>query len=455
MSGSQNLTQGPLWRAIAVVSAPMSIGILAVLSIGLADAVFLGRYSSTALSAVGFIYPVTTAITSLAIGLSAGANAAISQSIGAEDGSSNRLAVHAIGISLALSVAVAMLVWLATPLIFRTLGAGDAVFADISGYMFWWVISFPFLVLMMVINAAFRADGDSVVPAGMMVLAAVVNIALDPILIFGWGMIPELGTQGAGLATLAARIAAAVGAVAFMIWSPRLCWPKEPLKNLVRSARRILSVGLPAAFSNAINPAGMAIVTGTVAWIGETAVAGFGAATRVQSFVLVPMLALSAGIGPVVGQNWGAKEKGRACGSVVLSFNACVAYGLTIGVLLILTAPWIAALITPDENAQSYTISYLRIVGLSLFGYGIMVVGNAALNARDKALWSMGVGLIRIAAVYAPFAALGAWAVGYTGIMLAAVAANLAGAALAIFACYKNDLMPKVGAPIGKFIRLS
>lgn len=136
-SGKRDLTQGPVWRALAALSAPMSFGIFAVLSVGLADAYFLGQLSGTALAAVGFIYPVTTAITFLSIGLSAGANAALSQGIGAGDDSeaTRPPGLHTIGLGLTLSLMVAALVFLIYPLIFSALGAGQEVSDAIAAYM--------------------------------------------------------------------------------------------------------------------------------------------------------------------------------------------------------------------------------------------------------------------------------------------------------------------------------
>ena len=113
-------------------------------------------------------------------------------------------------------------------------------------------------------------------------------------------------------ATLAARAAACVVALLLCIRRGLLGTARSPARHLGRSATEVMRVGAPASFSNAINPAGMAAVTAAVATLGDTAVAGFGAATRVQSMAIVPLLALSAGIGPVVGQNWGADRVDRA-----------------------------------------------------------------------------------------------------------------------------------------------
>ena len=423
----QDLTQGPVWRALASMSAPMSFGIFAVLSVGLADAYFLGQVGATELAAVGFIYPVTTAVTSLSIGLSAGANAALSQGVGRgdDDEATRRLGLHAIGLGLVLSVCVALLIWAVYPLIFGALGATGEVSDSIAGYIPIWTLSFPFLVVMMITNAVFRSHGDSLTSAWIMVLAAVVNVGLDPLLIFGlWGL-PEMGMAGAATATLAGRVIAVVLAL-YIAWRRGLLgWCGGLFDGVLASVRKILNVGLPAAFSNAINPAGMALVTAAVATVGEAAVAGFGAATRIQSMALVPLLALSAGIGPVIGQNWGAQKRDRAQDTTAAAFWFCIGYGALVALVLGVFAEQLAAIFASGEEDAAYAALYLRFVGLSLFGYGLVVTANAAMNARDKAVWSMSLSLGRIFALYLPLAWIGALTLGYSGIIGAAVLANV------------------------------
>lgn len=431
----------------------MSFGIFAVLSVGLADAYFLSQVGGAALAAVGFIYPVTTAITSLSIGLSAGANTALSQGVGRgdDDLSTQRLGLHAIGLGLALALVTALLVWLGYPWLFAALGAQAGVQAQIAGYMPVWAISFPFLVIMMVVNAVFRAHGDGLTAPIIMTLAAVINIALDPLLIFGmWGL-PELGTQGAAIATTVGRVTAAAVAL-WIAWRRGLLGVcGEPFKGVYRSVKQVLHVGLPAAFSNAINPAGMALVTAAVATVGEAAVAGFGAATRVQSMALVPLLALSAGIGPVVGQNWGAEDKSRARSAMRCALLFCLGYGAFLAAVLGLFAENIAAVFAATEEDAGYAAQYLRYVGASLFGYGFVVVTNAAMNARDKPLWSMNLSLGRIFALYLPLAWVGALTLGYGGILAAAVIANVIAAWASVVVAKSTDLLslnsPLVDAP--------
>ncbi|MCR9156519.1 MAG: MATE family efflux transporter [Rhodobacteraceae bacterium] len=442
-----DLTRGPVWKALAWVSAPMSFGIFAVLSVGLADAYFLGQLGQAPLAAVGFIYPVTTALTSMSIGLSAGANAVVSQAIGRDQNDSDapvRLALHSLGLGLCLALIVALAFWGVAPTLFQWMGAQDAALAETREYVPFWSLSFPFLVVMMVCNAVFRAHGDGATSAAIMVLAALVNIAINPLLIFGWGPIPALGTEGAALATLIGR-AVGAGAALWYAWhSGLLTVCSKPLKGLMASIREVIAVGIPAAGSNAINPAGMALVTAAVATLGEAAVAGFGAATRVQSVALVALFALSAGIGPVVGQNFGAGKQGRAQLAVKQAWAFSVVYGLVLAIGVTVFANQIAAFFADSSDAQSYTVLYLRVVSWSIMGYGILVITNAAMNARSKAAYSLGLSLMRIFVVYVPLAWVGMWLFGYAGVLGAAVMANMFAIAGGLFCARATGLLNEV-----------
>ncbi len=446
----RDLTKGSVWKALTVMSAPMALGIFSVIAVGLADAYFLGKVSGAALAAVGFIYPVITALTSLSIGLSAGANAALSQKIGAgaDDDDTRRLGLHAIGLGSILSILMAVIVWLAFPAIFGALGAKGDVAKEVASYMPLWSLSLPFLVVMMITNSVFRAHGDGATSAAIMIVAAFFGIALNPLFIFGWGPIPEMGTAGAAMSTLIGRVVAVVVAL-WIAWRRGLLGVcGKLLSGSISSARTILKVGLPASLSNAINPAGMALVTAAVATVGDDAVAGFGAAGRIQSILLVPLMALSAGIGPVVGQNWGAKETGRAQSATMWAFGFSLVYGAIIGLALLMFAVPIAGMLAASERDLEYAASYLRVVGLTMFGYGMVVIANAAMNARDKALWSMSLSIGRIFAVYLPLAWIGVTLFGYMGVVAAAALANLMGAAGAIFSARKSSLLSLKRTPI-------
>ncbi|MGR3270229.1 MATE family efflux transporter [Thalassococcus profundi] len=190
MSAKLDLNRLPVWRALARTSAPMTIGILGVLTVGLADAWFLARAGETELTAIGFIYPVIVALTSLSIGLGAGTSAVVSQALGrtgGDDSTSARLALHSLLIASVLAVTTALLFWLTAPVLFGLMGARDAVLDAVLAYVPYWCLSFPPMVAGMALNAVYRAGGESQIAATVMLLQSVLNIALDPLFIFGWG----------------------------------------------------------------------------------------------------------------------------------------------------------------------------------------------------------------------------------------------------------------------------
>lgn len=423
-----DLNEGPVGRQLFRISAPMSVGIFSVLAIGLADAFFLARAGATELAAVGFVYPVIVAVSAFSVGLSAGANTVLSQARGAgqPDRDVAGLAFHAASLGLFFGLGAAAVFWLIAPYLFRLLGAEGAVLDNVLDYTMYWAASFPVLVTTMIVNSAFRAAGDGVTAAGAMVLTAILNIVLSPILIFGYGPAPEMGMAGAGLGTLVSRLFALGLVVVLACRRGMLGTSRRPLHGLGTSAHKMIGVALPAAFSRGINPAGMAAVTAAVATVGETAVAGFGAASRVQAIALVPFFALSSGAGPVVGQAWGAGNAGRARDTMRTAAIFCAVYGAVLAVVLVVFADAIARIMTAGSGAAAYTADYLRIVGWTLGGYGIVVAANAGMTGRSRAGWAMGLSIVRIALIYIPLAWLGVATFGYVGILAAAAFANIA-----------------------------
>ena len=421
------LNQGPVARQLARLSAPLSIGIFGVLAVGLSDAFFLARAGQTELTAIGFVYPVIVAVSAFSVGLSAGANTALSQARGREatDEAVAVLALHACILGACIGIMIAVSLWLMAPWLFSILGAEDRVLDAILSYLPFWIASFPILVVTMILNSAFRAAGDGLTAAMIMVITAVLNIALTPALIFGYGPMPEMGMAGAGLATLLARVFALSLAIVLALRRDMVVLTKRPFEGLWGSIREIFGVALPAGASRAINPAGMAAVTAAVATVGDVAVAGFGAASRVQAIALVPFFALAAGLGPVVGQAWGAGDEDRARSAMRAATVFVVIYGAALAAVLAFFADPLARLMTADEASAAYTADYLRFVGWSLVGYGLAVAANAAVTGRSRAVWAMGLSLSRIGLLYIPFAWLGVLTLGYPGVLAAAVAANV------------------------------
>jgi putative MATE family efflux protein len=414
----RDLTRGSVAGHLAKLGLPMVLGIVGVLSVSLADAYFLGRLGTGELAAISYTFPVVLTLSSVGIGLSAGAASVASRAIGAgrtED--AKRRATDALILAFLLVLLLAGLGLLLVRPLFSLLGAEGETLASVVRYMRVWFFGLPFLVVPMVANGLIRANGDAVAPSAIMVAGALVNIGLDPVLIFGLGPFPRLEVEGAAWATLASRavtFAAALGVLALR--EKLLTLARPPLSKLTESWREVLKVGGPAALSTSINPLAITVVTGFLSSYGDEAVAAFGVATRIESLASVPMLALSSAIGPVAGQNWGGGQRGRARTAMRDAYLFSAFWAAVIIAGFVLFGEEIAGLFTDDEAVARTVRLYLVIVGATLAGYGVVVNASAAFNATGRALRGLWYTALRSAALYVPAAGLAAvigpvWAV--------------------------------------------
>ena len=425
MSG-RDLTTGSVRRRLAGLAVPMALGILAAMSVALVDTYFLGRLGTQELAAISFAFPVVFTVTSLSIGLGAGTASVLSRAIGEGDRDQvRRLATDSLVLAVLMVAALSALGWLTVRPLFTILGAEGPVLDHIVGYMRIWYLGMPFLVVPMVSNNILRAGGDALVPSAIMIGVAVLNVALDPLLIFGlWGL-PRLEMEGAAWASLIARAVTAAISLAVVVLRERVIeFAVPPAAALWRSWRRVLSIGVPAAVGNAINPMGIAVVTAIMAGFGTAAVAGFGVATRVEAFAAIPMLALSAAIGPVSGQNWGAGRRERVVDALRQCFAFCAAWSLLVACAFWAFGPAIAGVFTDEPAVAQEAAAYLRVVPISLAGYGVTVIAAGAYNALGKPLTGLAYYAVRTVALYVPLSWIASAVAGSPGVFAAIAVSN-------------------------------
>lgn len=418
-----------------MLAGPMIVGIVASISVSLADAYFIGKLGTIELAAISFCFPVIMAIMSLAIGLGAGTGSIVSRAVGANRmNKAKRLATDSVVLASILVVLISVLGYLTIEPLFILLGASHDALPLIVRFMRIWYFSMPFLVIPMVANAVIRAVGDAFWPSLMMVCSSIINIILTPILIFGWGPIPAYHIEGAAWGTLIAYVFSLLFASWLLIVRERMIeWSLPVLAEILESWKQMFQVAIPAAVGNAVNPVGIAIVTAMIANFGEATVAGFGVATRIESFAVIPMLALSAVIGPVVGQNWGAQKIERVLLALKQCFKASLIWSVFIALVFWLSAPQLAALFSSESAVQEQAISYLYVVPISVFGYGWSIVAAGAFNAIGKSVTGLASYLIRVALLYVPLSTLAALYTDSQGVFIAISIANgVAGLLLAL-----------------------
>jgi len=422
------LTEGSVVGHLVKLTVPLIWGVFAVIAFNLVDTYFVGQLGTKELAAMSFTFPVVMALGSLALGLGIGASSVIARAIGQGDRQQvRRLTTDSLTLSL-LIVGIFIILGLATidPL-FSALGAGPDILPLVRKYMLIWYPGMIFLVIPMVGNSAIRATGNTQTTSAIMTVAAIVNIVLDPLLIFGLLGWPRLELQGAAIATVGSRATTLAASLLVLHYRERmLCFNLPKPYQVLNSWKNILYIGLPAGGTNMITPISIGFITSLLAFYGPEAVAGFGIASRVESFSLILLMALSASIGPFVGQNWGALKYDRVKESLRLSFLFCLFWGMMAAAVLAPTSGAIASLFDSDPEVVAIASQYLVIVPISYAGAGSFLIASATFNARGKPLPAVVITITRTLILHVPLAYLGSRLFGVNGIFAAACFANLA-----------------------------
>ena len=438
MSETAKLTRGSIGGHLLTQTAPMVIGVAAIMSIGLVDAYFIGQLGPDPLAAIAFIFPITVAIASLGVGVMVGINSVVARALGEGDlvkasARANLGVVFAVGVGIILAIALNLFI---DPL-FRLMNAEEHILIPIRAYMRPFSFGFVLQLLIMGLNGVLRGQGEAKKTSLISICYAVANWILDPILITGAFGFAGFGIAGAAYASVAGWV---VGAALALYLMRKTAIPVNlaSIKGApkVKPLAAIVRVAGPAAFSNAINPIGLAVLTAMVAAEGQAAVAGFGAAGRVQSFAVVPLLALSGSIGAIVGQNWGAREYERARRAILFAFAFCIGWGLLIAALLASSGEWFAQFFTDSGPVARQFALYLAIAAWGYAGYGLLIVGNGILNAVDRASLALLQSCVRVFIFMLPVAYLLRPAWGSKAIYTSELVANLAGGAIAAAAAW-------------------
>lgn len=400
------------------LAAPLVIGILSVFLFQIVDTWFIGQLGAPELAAMGFCFPVVFAAQNFAIGLGGGTSAVIARAVGARDDSKvRRLTTDAVLLALA-SMGILSAVGLMTiePL-FSAMGAGPELIPLITDYMVPIYIALIGLMIPMLGNAALRATGDTVTPSVLMLIAGAVNLALDPLLIFGLGPFPRLEMYGAGVATAISWFLTMGIAVVLLHRRRMLDWARPRVAAVIGSWREILYVGLPSAGTLLLVPVGDGILTWMVSESGPEAVGGFGVAGRIQSLALILMFALATAQSAFVGQNFGAQRWDRIGGAFRLVTRFSILHGLILAGLLAAVGPSLGTLFNDDPQVIQTNALYMWLVPIGYAGHGVAYMVSSTFNAMNRPLNAAALLLTRLFVLTLPLAWLGRRLFGLEGLL--------------------------------------
>ena len=433
------LTSGPVSSAILSMMAPMVIGLIVIITNSLVDAYFVSQLGSAPLAAVSYAFPVSFIVGAIAMGLGTGTASLASRLFGAGNQEKVRqIATHSMLLGLIAGLCVVIFGLLTLEEVFSLLGADEQTMPFVKDYMEIYYWGGIFLVIPMIGNAVLRAGGDAKTPSVLMASTAVINAVLDPILIFGWFGFPALGIKGAALAGVLANVVFLIASLSILIFRENLIqFRKNTVAAILHSWNQILHVGLPAIASNLIAPMSTALVTSLISSFGQSAVAGFGLASRLEAFIIIIFMALGGAIAPFVGQNFGAQKFDR----LKQGFVFCVAFSFIyalfcIGFFILSVDTLLGFFTTDPEVIKTAKIQLLYCP----WGYGFLglaVIANGSFNAVGKPMPAMTISIGRTLLVYVPLAYWLASSMGIRGVFIAQVLANLL-AGIVGFIWYQN-----------------
>ncbi len=424
----QDLTRGSAAGHLRRQGIPFGFALVAIFSFEAIDLFFISQLGDTPLAAVSFTFPVIWLVYGIGIGLEAGVASCVSRAIGRKDEEgAKRLATDTVFLGAGLFSLIAIIGLLNIERIFALLGATVEVMPLIREYMSVWYWVAPLDAVLWISLAAVRARGNTPLESKFIIAAALLNLALDPLLIFGLLGFPRLEVMGAALATVISTGTILLIALAYLGGRLKIfAAPTARLSVLVSSWKHVLTIGIPAMITNAIIPVSSGIVVALVATYGVDAVAGFGIAMRLEPLTLIPFYALSAVTSPFFGQNSGAGrfDRLREVRSVIARF--CIVFGLLLAVALDLLAYPIAGLYSDAAAIRDVTVHYLWIVSLSYGAYGLVMSVNAAFNGMGHPLPGVVISTLRVIVLFLPLALLGKALIGLEGLFVASSVSNFA-----------------------------
>jgi putative MATE family efflux protein len=419
-----------LWRQ----GTPFALGLVAIFSFEAADLFFISMLGDTPLAAVSFTMPVIWLIYGIGIGFEAGAASCVSRAVGRrDDGQARRLTVDTMVLATAVALLLTMAGLASIGPVFSLLGATPELMPMITDYMQLWYWVAPLDMALWVSLAAMRARGNTVFESKVITAAALLNLALDPIFIFGLFGFPRLEIRGAALATLVSTGAMLIFTLAWLSLKLKVyANPLAPLKTLLASWRHMLAIGVPAMITNAIIPVSSGIVVAMIATFGVDAVAGFGVAMRIEPIFLIPFYALSAVSSPFFGQNFGSGQFDRLFEARRAVTRFCLGFGLLLAAVLILIARPVTGLYSESGSIQGVAVHYLWIVSLSYGAYGLVMSCNASFNGMGKPIPGVVISGCRVIVVFLPLAFLGRHLLGLEGLFAATTVSNALMGAVAL-----------------------
>lgn len=385
----QDFTQGNLNRAILLLAVPMVLEMVLESLFAVVDVAWVGRLGADAVATVGLTESMLALVMAIGLGIAMSTTAMVARRVGEKDPEDAAIAgVQGIAVGLSISLAIGIPAGIFAPQLLAAMGATPAIVAQGSGYARIALGGCGAIVMLFLNNAIFRGAGDAAIAMRLLWVSNIINLALDPCLIFGLGPFPRLGVTGAALATFTGR------SIGVLYQFYRLLRGTERIHVLARHVRlnlrvmgRLLKVSLTGILQFAIANASWIGLVRIVSLFGAAAVAGYTVAIRIVIFFILPAWGLSNAAATLVGQNLGAKQPERAEQSVWRTGLYNMIFLGTIGVFFFVFAtPIVRLFVGEDPTVVPIAAMALRTLSCGNVGYAYGMVMLQAFNGAGDTL---------------------------------------------------------------------
>lgn len=424
---SQRIVSEPIRPLLFSLTGSALMGNVAMHTLGIVDTFFISRLGTVQLAAASFVIPIHMIYVSLALGIGMGVSSLNSRLIGeSRFDDSRRLIRDGLIFAALFSVVAALLGAVFMDSIFRVMGAEENTLPYIRRYLGVLLLGLPPLMLVTVGNSTFRSMGNIKMSAALAACLALLNIVLDPLLIFGFGPIPAMGIVGAAWATLLAALLTLLLSLYMLGAVEKILEISKPLmSDLSKHWHQILGIGLPAMGANLMTPLAAAIMTGMVSRYGDEMVAGFGVGSRIEMLSLMVVLALSATLPMFIGQNIGAGRTDRAGCALTGCLRFVLGFQVVIYLLLLVFADHVAAMFSDNPNVTDIIHLYLRILPLTYGAHGVVILVMVSLNVLRRPRMALLLTITRLLVLYLPLAWVFSRFMGIKGLFIGAACGNV------------------------------
>jgi len=393
------------------VSVPIIISMIVQALYNIVDSIFVAKFDPiNGTGALGHAFPIQNLILALSLGLAVGVNALLSRALGSKNfDKANKIAGQGIFLMLCGGIIFLLVgLFLIKPYVSTQETAGTLIYDYSVGYISLVCVASMGVFIQVIMERFLQATGKSVLSMVTQLSGAVVNLILDPIMIFGLFGCPKMGVFGAALATVVGQwIAAVIGIVLNLTCNKEI---KLSLKNIIPDfplIKEILAIGIPAVFMQAIGSVMTYSMNAILKGFSTEAMNVFAVYFKLQSFVFMPVFGLNNGMIPIIAYNYGAKRKSRVFETMRIALACAVVYMiLGLCVFQLLPEVLLVGLFNADSVMLEIGIPALKTISISFLFAGISVVSISACQALGNSVYSLIVSIGRQLVVLVPAAFL-------------------------------------------------